>query len=353
MALMPVWANALFVFDEIHSYDAKLFGTLLDFLRVVKAPTLLMTASLSNVRLAALEEELETTLLPIKGNPEIERAKRYELTLEDDLSVPDVANLVLSALARGEKVLYVANTIGRARAAFDELSETIQDHGMNASVLLYHSRFKYEDRVKRQAEVIASFARDEPGLVIATQVCEMSLDLSADLLITELAPLPSLIQRLGRLNRRDKIPASSAPCVIIEPENELPYDEDELDACRDLLAKEGLLGKPISQEDLSAALELLEEASLEYHPTPFSAEAADTISGTIRDASYTITLVRGEDLTALSSKKRRDITQIELSMPVRECVQRGLEKWRRIYGIPITPTGKIDYSVERGATWAS
>ena len=69
-------------------------------------------------------------------------------------------------------------------------------------LLCYHSRFKLIDRVKRHDAVVRAFRKGRPAaLAITTQVCEMSLDMDADLLVTEACPVTSLIQRMGRCNR--------------------------------------------------------------------------------------------------------------------------------------------------------
>ena len=50
--------------------------------------------------------------------------------------------------------------------------------------------------------------------------------------MTDLAPVPALIQRLGRLNRRAQAGDATKPFVVIEPDNHLPYTAAELDAAR-------------------------------------------------------------------------------------------------------------------------
>ena len=91
-------------------------------------------------------------------------------------------------------------------------------------VVAYHSRFRYMDRVERHREVVDGFSSTEKRglLAVTTQVAEMSLDLDADLLVTELAPVPALIQRLGRLNRRvnEENPGTPRLAFIIPPESE-------------------------------------------------------------------------------------------------------------------------------------
>ena len=122
---------------------------------------------------------------------------------------------------------------------------------LSSGALLYHSRFRYVDRVERHKDVVNAFGIEHgSAFAITTQVAEMSLDLSADLLITELAPIPALIQRLGRLNRRAKPDGSSGirPFIVTEPESPLPYRLDALVSSRDWLKALGDL--PRSQADL-------------------------------------------------------------------------------------------------------
>jgi len=77
---------------------------------------------------------------------------------------------------------------------------------------LFHSRFTLEDRRKKELELIGKEfknPKDEtnettPKILVATQVVEASLDIDADLLFTEIAPMDALVQRMGRVLRRHK-----------------------------------------------------------------------------------------------------------------------------------------------------
>ncbi|MBM4259651.1 MAG: CRISPR-associated helicase Cas3' [Deltaproteobacteria bacterium] len=175
----PALVNAAFIFDEIHAYDERLFGALLRFLsNCLGVPCLLMTASLPRARREAIEKVLRTlgeSLEVVTGPADLEALPRYRRLLSDD-----PWSVVTQALNQGEKVLWVVNTVDRALKLADEASSR------NLHPLVYHSRFRYEDRVRQHGRVIAAFRDDGPVLAVATQVAEMSLDLSADLLVTDL-----------------------------------------------------------------------------------------------------------------------------------------------------------------------
>src|SRR5205814_535802 len=109
--------------------------------------------------------------------------------------------------------------------------------------------------------------RPGPVLAITTQVCEMSLDISAGLLITAECPLPALVQRLGRLNRFAK-KDDPWPCLVYPflglPYNEKPERADldgdyraSMKATRDAVHE--LAGRPCSQRKLSERLEQISD----------------------------------------------------------------------------------------------
>jgi CRISPR-associated endonuclease/helicase Cas3 len=210
----PALARAAFVFDEIHSYDSKLFGSLLRFLKTFKgAPVLLMTASLLPRMMDALEKVCGP-VESIRGPKAREDAARYRLRFvkenPDDEAWQAIKDELLNK--EGGKVLWIANTVDRAVCLY---KKAVAD---GLPVLLYHSRFRYFERVKKHDAVVDAFDRasNNPVLAITTQVAEMSLDLSADLLISDLAPPGSLIQRLGRVNRDDDEPERTALALILE-----------------------------------------------------------------------------------------------------------------------------------------
>jgi CRISPR-associated endonuclease/helicase Cas3 len=89
---------------------------------------------------------------------------------------------------------------------------------------LHHGRFAAEDRRRLDEAVEDRFgkrAAPGPSIVVATQTLEQSLDVDADLLITDLAPIDVLLQRIGRLHRHDRSdrPAGfeRACCIVLLP----------------------------------------------------------------------------------------------------------------------------------------
>ena len=241
----PALAQSAFVFDEIHAYDDRLFGALLRFLSDLPGlPVLLMTASLPKVREEALQwllHKLGRELCPIPGSQELEGLPRYHRIETTD---NDALPIVRSCLQEGQKVLWVCNTVARV---MDAAFRTGSLHP-----LIYHSRFKYIDRVERHKAVIEAFdPRKNRGsaLAICSQVAEMSLDISADLLVTDLAPVPPLIQRLGRLNRRAQPGDPTKPFLVIQLERPAPYLTTDMNAALAWLGK--LPRESISQKQLA------------------------------------------------------------------------------------------------------
>ena len=132
------------------------------------------------------------------------------------LADPDaIAAAALAAARAGAKVLVVRNTVGQASRVQEALEA--QATAADAAVLfrvphadgrgiatLHHSRFAEPDRRVLDAAVEATIGRErgEGGrIVIGTQTLEQSLDLDADLLVTDLCPVDVLLQRIGRLHR--------------------------------------------------------------------------------------------------------------------------------------------------------
>lgn len=357
---LSMWSQSVFVFDEIHSYDTKLYGALLSFLKHVQAPCLLMTASLSRERHCALECALGAQIAPICGNPQIESAPRYTLDLRgvlDDEAWQEGGELfdkIVKAVERGLKVLVVCNTVSKAQQLFQSCSQA--KWAADVPIHLYHSRFRYEDRVERQNEVILSFGPENQGaaVVFATQVCEMSLDISADLLITELAPLPSLIQRLGRLNRHPSIPASPKLAVIVDVNKNLPYEAGALEQSREILRSLG--GGALSQLDLAMALNQVQEPPFEARDEiAFLSKTVESFGTPLREAGHTITVIREEELACFGDpKKPTRMELIENAIPMLCPDKATLEKKTHdlVRGVRVIKANEITYDTKEGARWA-
>lgn len=138
--------------------------------------------------------------------------------------------IIKEAVENGEKILLVANRVKRAQGWFTKYKSKYPE----LPIVLIHSRFRRMDRAALEAQIVELQLPDQSGaaIAIATQVVEVSLDISYDRMITDSAPLDALIQRFGRVNRRrSEITIGRYRPIYILPPSEnktdvLPYDLD-------------------------------------------------------------------------------------------------------------------------------
>lgn len=116
--------------------------------------------------------------------------------------------------------LIICNTVDRAVAVFDALfkkKEAGEFEGVD--LVLLHSRFRPADRDRQVHRLAPEQLRNHLNgqIVVSTQVIEAGVDLSSAILWTEIAPLSSLVQRLGRLNRTGEFGANGTARFGWEP----------------------------------------------------------------------------------------------------------------------------------------
>jgi CRISPR-associated endonuclease/helicase Cas3 len=401
---LPAIMSSAIVFDEIHAFDEQMFGHLLIFLKnFPRLPVLLMTASLPDARLRAIQD-VRNDLIVDKGPEEFEILRRYRINnIASDTEVWEAVN---ECVRKREKVLWVRNRVEWANEIYRECRRRyVEKYG--AYVDVYHARFRYKDRARRHTRVITNFKPDKvksdsenedsivanhssccppkpdrhqpasrAAILVATQVAEMSLDLSADLLITDDAPVPSLIQRMGRLNRRstpnNPLPSRWAYVRPIPANAEKPYEKPDYEQTARWLSKLAERGDELSQKDLSEAFA---QCAVDEKGTPRLTEEIDiagaeknaiffsglweTEVGKTRGAGYTVNAICEADLNKWKKQHPgKDPTsdwlrKHEFSITYRDKVQ----CWKSVGGVLIAPEEEVSYDYDKesgdgtGAEW--
>jgi CRISPR-associated endonuclease/helicase Cas3 len=262
MAVLPVRHNALrllalsgktFIVDEAHAYDPYmqvLLGRLLNWLGAYGVPVVLLSATLpASVSDRLVKEYLQgaghkrralgrrtfpapypgwlyvdgdsgraTPISPARQDEQA-RARGMELNVvvepvthggggaRSRLAV--IERLLKPVSHQGGTALVVCNTVGDAQDTYLKLRERFdkRSHEQGGSVQLLHARFPGDVREARTRNVTQGLGRTGPRpvrrIVVATQVVEQSLDLDADIVISDLAPLSLLLQRAGRCWRHE------------------------------------------------------------------------------------------------------------------------------------------------------
>lgn len=161
-----------------------------------------------------MEKSVEPDPRPIAGTPEV------------------IAQLAAEAAQEGARVLVIRNRVTDCIDTQRALEKQVDDSGLLFCVddtpAPHHSRFAPDDRKALDDEIESVFGEndedcrsDEGVVAIATQTVEQSLDIDADLMITDLCPIDVLLQRIGRLHRHDRERppgAETARCVVLTPE---------------------------------------------------------------------------------------------------------------------------------------
>ncbi len=158
-----------------------------------------------------------------QGRPQAP-VKQVEIVLDPNWADPAaVALRAVAAARRGARVLVIRNTVRDTvatqqalEAVAPEISLTVE--GAEEPIASpHHARYAPEDRLALDAALEAVLGgkatRTQGKVVIASQTAEQSLDIDADLLITDLCPADVLLQRIGRLHRHRR----ARPTGFVQP----------------------------------------------------------------------------------------------------------------------------------------
>ncbi|GAY26330.1 hypothetical protein ATG_15330 [Desulfurococcaceae archaeon AG1] len=224
--------RSLLILDEFHLLTPEMVGALKAIFEILSDiydyQVLLMTATPSSIYVDSLKDVLGGIKF-ITLKHEYERLRRHKVELQNK-SLLDFLQERIDNF-KGKRILVITNTVERAVKAYDILRGKL-----GSDVRLIHGRFAYNDRARKEDE-----AR-EARILISTQVAEVSLDISYDILITELAPIPSLIQRFGRVNRYGNKTENTNVYICSKLDSHKPYTDLEMLATNETLEKllEGL-----------------------------------------------------------------------------------------------------------------
>jgi CRISPR-associated endonuclease/helicase Cas3 len=242
------------ILDEIHTYSDTIQAIVLKVVEI-----LCHIDCRVHIGTATMPSVLYNRLVEILGGREF----IYEVNLSDNIldtfdrhiihkadSIDELYHVIDEAIQQKQKILLVCNQVKRSQLLFQKLSEKYP----KVDKMIVHSRFKRGVRNKLELDLRNVFNHSNEGcLVVSTQVVEVSLDISFDLMITECAPIDALIQRFGRINRKrtkDTI-GHFKPIFVIAPPTEktdaMPYGLEVLKRTYEVLPNNDLIKEKNAQ----------------------------------------------------------------------------------------------------------
>lgn len=196
--------NAKVIIDEIHLYEPYTLGLIIATIAHLKeafsTQFYVMTATMPEKLKALLSKTLEShngsggfSLIEDKELLDLAR-NTFEVR---ESPVDKLQKEITDEIEAGKKVLIVVNTVDEAIRLYQFYKPIVPE-----SIICYHARFIQKHRIQKEQEILQREKLDDPLLLIATQVVEVSLDIDFDVLFTENAPVDAIIQRAGRVNRK-------------------------------------------------------------------------------------------------------------------------------------------------------
>lgn len=224
--------GAAVVFDEVHAYDDQMQAELREamaLLRDMGIPHLVMSATLPDplIQAARLEDYpliedapgmTRRPLWVLKREQPLIRTEGSRLTIPEDRIAE-----VLEGYRNGKIQFLIVNTVRKAQALYRQLKSFLPPE----DCICLHSRFAYAHRRAKERRIVERLRGErKPFVLVTTQVIEVSLDISADCMFTEIAPLDALAQRGGRVNRGGETP--DGLLIVYPVDDPRPYDPERL-----------------------------------------------------------------------------------------------------------------------------
>jgi len=243
--------NSVVVFDEIHYYEKDTLRYIIDVIKIfnqLKIAHIAMSGTFPDFLKDRLNKIGDyTEIRDEKGlafSPFLIECKNSKLF--DNIS--EIFNLY----HKGKTQIIIVNTVKRAQSLYKEIAKLIKEN-----IILYHSVFTHYDRAyskeSKENNILSLNKLKEPWIIISTQALEISVDISCDIMHTELAPVDALGQRGGRLNRGGKTHNNCYILYIYTPDDHKPYyfgkegEEDFVEKTKKVIKNGEITYKKIKQ----------------------------------------------------------------------------------------------------------
>lgn len=224
------------IFDEVHAYDTymmEIFTRLLAWLRAIGSSVILLSATLPqktredllrafqpDASMAAIDVPFPRmsindgqtiqirSLGEFKDRDILMERVPYDPhdQIDDKEGIGGWLQLLRDQLVDGGCAAIICNTVDRAQEIYHQIREA--DFVPDDDLFILHARMPFCWRSQREEVIKDRFGKltapakgPRRGIVVATQIIEQSLDLDFDIMISDLAPVDLLIQRIGRLHR--------------------------------------------------------------------------------------------------------------------------------------------------------
>jgi CRISPR-associated endonuclease/helicase Cas3 len=255
-------AGKVVILDEIHSYDlytGTLIDRLIETLEKLGCTVIVLSATLSRARRELIVPSGKIRAGPSSKEPYplITGRKNGKALKPLAISPPKpktigvtfipeskAVSLAIDTATKGACVVWVCDTVDSAQRLYRQIRN---DNAARFPIGLLHAHFPFWRREKLEEEWMTRLGKESGtrcgSILVSTQIVEQSVDLDADLMITELAPTDMMLQRMGRLWRHDrgKRPVLKPQIVILE-------EAKSLQEFRKIEAKE--IPKPLGDKAL-------------------------------------------------------------------------------------------------------
>jgi CRISPR-associated endonuclease/helicase Cas3 len=277
-------ASSVVVFDEAHMYRDRftfsIMRALMEILHKSHIPFVVMTATMPGIlekslfeNIPLLDNQKLVSNININSNLKIS-IENNSLYLNGDVNISEK---LLNRISK-HKTLIIVNQVKRAQKIYEKIKSSLDLS--DKEIVLLHSRFTKTDRKSHEEKAVSLIPHKEEGtviipkgvgIVVSTQVLDAGIDFSTQLLLTELAPADSLIQRAGRCARYE---GESGEMIVfpVEEENRgyLPYGREHLSKALEWLQKH----EQFNIKDFDEVCSFVDE-TLDYQANDY--EAKDTL----------------------------------------------------------------------------
>ncbi|MCD6221083.1 CRISPR-associated helicase Cas3' [bacterium] len=257
----PHLRNSVIILDEVHTFSQNMLYILSYFLekfsKIYNLRLCIMSATFPSI----LKNHFGNLLGKVKKlwlNEEFRDRRRVMFRLKEK-DIFDIVEEIIEIYRTSKKpfkIVIVCNTVEKSQKVFEKLQNLLSDSNLKSNVELLHSRFIYKHRREKEERINKWIREKKSFILVATQVVEVSLDISFDFMFTECAPLESLVQRFGRVNRyKNKIENVNVWITFpseIEVKKKYPYEKDDITNTWRLL-------KNLEGDNLKNEFQLIEE----------------------------------------------------------------------------------------------